>query len=262
MKPFFVWIHFHIRRVIDMKKLILILCFISFSAGGAVLAKEVMINPITPDIRNKLRESTLLVSKVEDSMAPKVNELEKIYKIYSETCKGNENDRGCVEMLNQIKVKYKEVLSAMESELPKVRHAISSTAHNLGASIKAKTRKRDLKELFSEVAQKGSLPKIRGPLSKKLSELLKAMGRPSTNVSILELSLRTQVDLISADEILEYLDAEVNRQIVMVDMLNGFGDFSPEMAMVMRGVSELFGYDVDFGEINEEADPKSDDWRS
>jgi len=131
-----------------MKKLISILCFGLFFVGGAVLAKEVMINPITPDIRDKLRESTDLVSKVEDSMAPKVNDLEKIYKTYSETCKGNENDRGCAEMQNQIREKYKEVLSAMESELPRVRRAISSTARNLGQSIKAKTRKKDLRELF------------------------------------------------------------------------------------------------------------------
>lgn len=245
-----------------MKKLISILCFGLFFVGGAVLAKEVIINPITPDIRDKLRESTDLVSKVEDSMAPKVNDLEKIYKTYSETCKGNENDRGCVEMQNQIREKYKEVLSAMESELPRVRRAISSTARNLGQSIKAKTRKKDLRELFAEVSKKGTLPKIRGPLSKKLSELLKAMGRPSTNVSILELSLRTQADLISANEILEYLEAEVSRQVVMVDMTKGFGAFSPEMATVMKGVSELFGYDVDFGDIVDETDPKTDDWRS
>jgi len=245
-----------------MKKLISILCFILFFVGGAVLAKEVMINPITPNIRDKLRESTDLVSKVEDAMAPKVNDLDKIYKTYNETCKGNENDRGCVEIQNQIREKYKQVLAAMESELPRVRRAISSTAQNLGQSIKAKTRQKDLKEIFAEVSRKGALPKIRGPLSKKLLELLKAMGRPSTNVSILELSLRTQADLISANEILEYLEAEVSRQVVMVDMMKGFGDFSPEMATVMKGVAELFGYDVDFGDIVDETPPKTDDWRS
>lgn len=245
-----------------MKKLLLILFFISFFVGDTALAKEVTINPITPDIRDKLRESTKLVSKVEDSMAPKVNDLEKIFKTYSQTCKGNENDRGCVEMQNQIREKYKEILSAMESGLPRVRRTISSTAQNLGQSIKAKTRKKDLKELFAGVSHKGTVPRIRGPLSKKLSELLKAMGRPSTNVSILELSLRTQADLISANEILEYLEAEISRQVVMIDMMKGFGDLSPEMATVMKGVSELFGYDVDFWDIDEDTTPRTDDWRS
>ena len=188
--------------------------------------------------------------------------MEKIYKTYGETCKGNENDRGCAEMQNQIREKYKEVLSAMESELPHVRRTISSTAQNLGQSIKTKTRQKNLRELFAEVSRKGTLPKSRGPLSKKLSELLKAMGRPSTNVSILELSLRTQTDLISANEILEYLEAEVSRQVVMVDMMKGFGNFSPEMATVMKGVAELFGYDVDFGDIVDETPPKTDDWRN
>lgn len=245
-----------------MKKLISTLCFILIFVGGVVLAKEVMINPITPDIRDKLRESTDLVSKVEDSMAPKVSDLEKIYKTYNETCKGNENDRGCVEMQNQVREKVKGVLSAMESELPRVRRAISSTAQSLGQSIKAKTRQKDLSELFAEVSSKGTLPKIRGPLSKKLSELLNAMGRPTTNVSILELSLRTQADLISANEILEYLEAEVSRQVIMVDMMKGFGVFSPEMAAVMKGAAKLFGYDWDFEDVIDETGPKTDDWRS
>jgi len=245
-----------------MKKLISILFLVVFSVSGVGLAREVIINPITPDIRDKLRESTQLVSRVEDTMAPKVNDLEKIYRTYAETCDGNENDRGCMEMQNQMREEYKGLLTSMESELPQIRRAIASTAQNLGQSIKAKTRQKDFKELFSEVSHKGTLPQIRGPLSKKLSELLKAMGRPTTNVSILELSLRTQADLISANEMLEYLDAEVSRQIVMVDMIKGFSDFSPEMALVMRGVNELFGYDVNFGDIPEQPDQNSDDWRN
>ena len=149
----------------------------------------------------------------------------------------------------------------MESELPKVRLAVSSTARSLGESIRTKTRNKDLNELFQGVSEKGTLPRVRGPLSKKLSELLKAMGRPSTNVSILELSLRTQADLISANEILEYLEAEINRQIVVVDMMQDFSVLSPEMASVMKGVAEIFGYDVDFGDSDEEPEPKTDDWR-
>jgi len=236
-------------------------CFL-LTVSGPALAKQVMINPITSDIRDKLRKSTDLVSNVEDTMAPRVTDLEKIYKTYTETCTGNEDDRGCVELQNQIREKYKEVLSAMESELPKVKQSVSATAQNLGESIRAKTRNKELKEIFKGVLEKGTLPKAKGPLSKKLSELLKALGRPATNVSILELSLRTQADLISANEILEYLEAEINRQIIMVDMTEDFGVLSPEMASVMKGVSEIFGYDSDFGGPVEVSDAKPDDWRN
>lgn len=245
-----------------MKRIILIIVCVLVTTVEPTLAREVPINPITPDIRDKLKESTEMVSKVEDTMAPKVTDLEKIYKIYIDTCKGKkEIDRGCVEIQNQIREKYKEVLSAMASELPKVKHSVSSTAQGLGHSIKAKTHRKDLKELFEEVSKKGTFPKIRGPLSKKLSELLKVLARPGTNVSILELSLQTQADLISASEILEYLEADLSRQIVMVDMIQDFGVFSPEMASVMTGVAELFGYDVDFGASDiEEQEPKAGDW--
>ncbi|MBW2742556.1 MAG: hypothetical protein JRE64_27920 [Deltaproteobacteria bacterium] len=63
-----------------MKKLISILCFGLFFVGGVVFAKEVMINPITPDIRDKLRESTDLVSKVEDSLAGEVITIKRALK--------------------------------------------------------------------------------------------------------------------------------------------------------------------------------------
>lgn len=244
-----------------MKKILLIVSCLVFILVGIVQAKEVPINPITPDIRAKLKESTVLVGNVEDSMAPKVGDLEKIYKTYTETCKGKEEDRGCVEIQNQIREKYKDVLNTLIEGLPKVKGSVSATARELGASIKRKTSGKDIKELYEHIAKKGKLPKIRGPLSKKLSEMLKALGRPSSNVSVLELSLQTQADLVSAAEILEYLDAEINRQMVVVDMIQDFGVLSPEMATVMKGVAEIFGYDMDFGLAGiVEEEISDDDW--
>ena len=150
----------------------------------------------------------------------------------------------------------------MSDKLPKVNETVRSTARDLGQSIKAKTRSKDLKELYGDVAKKGTLPRIRGPLSKKLSELLQAMGSHNSNVSVLELSLRTQADLISATEYLEFLEAKISHQMVMVDMVQDFGVLSPEMAIVMRGVADLFGYDVDFEAVAvEEQAASTDDWR-
>ena len=245
-----------------MKRTMTILIFFLVVGIGYCLAREVPINPITPDIRNKLKESTELISKVEDTLAPKVNELEKIYRTYKETCKDGENDQGCAEIQNQLRQRYREVLSNMTEKLPKVIETVLSTARDLGHSIKTKTQRKDLKELYEDVSKKGKLPMIRGPLSKKLSELLQVMGPSSSNVSILELSLRTQADLISATEYLEYLEAKMSHQMVLVDMVQDFGVLSPEMASVMKGVSELFGYDVDFdAPIVEDLKTATDDWR-
>jgi len=245
-----------------MKRIMTLLVFFLFLGIGSVLAKEVPINPITPDIRENLKKSTRLIGSVEDTLAPKVKDLEKIYRTYRETCKGNEGDRGCVEIQNQLRERYKEVLSIMAGKLPKVKDTIFSTAQELGRSIRAKTHRKELKGLFEGIAKKGTLPRIRGPLSKKLSELLKVMGPHSSDFSILELGLQTQSDLISATEYIEYLEAKINHQIIMVDMIQDFGVLSPEMASVMKGVSKLFGYDLDFGVPDvEEQETKTDDWR-
>ena len=155
---------------------------------------------------------------------------------------------------------YKELLNTMAEDLPKVKNTINATARELGSSIRAKTRTKDIKGLYEHVAKKGKLPKIRGPLSKKLSEMLKAMGRPSSNVSILEMSLQTQADLIAASEILEFLEAKIDSQVIMIDIQQDFGVLSPEMASVMKGVAELFGYDVDFGPAEIEETGSPGDW--
>ena len=226
------------------------------------IAKQVPINPITSDIRDKIRESSQLISRVEENMAPKVNDLETIYKSY-EPCKKKQNDSGCVEIEHQIKLKYKDVLSTMAGDLPNLKKTIKTTAIDLGNSVRSQTRTKSFKELYDHVSTKGRLPKPRGPLSKKLSDLLKALGKPSTNISILELSLQTQADLISASQYLDYLEAELSRQIMLVDMDVDFGILSPEIATVMQGVTEIFGYNADFGgaAIEEDATPESKDWR-
>jgi hypothetical protein len=247
-----------------MKKKTAIMIGLLFMTAGFVGAVEVPINPITPDIREKVRESTELVGQVEDTMAPKVADLEKIYKTYMETCDGAEGDRGCVEIQNQIREKYRDVLETMAEDLPKVRASIDSTAADLGRSIKSKTRNRSLQEIYADLGKKGTPPKVRGPLSKKLSELLRALGPAGLNVSILELSLQTQSDLIAASEILNYVEAKVNSQKILLDVTQDFGVVSPEMANVMRGVADLFGYDVDFeaGIEPEGEQVAKDDWRS
>jgi len=247
-----------------MRKLFLLGCFVLLTSiyFSNAIAKEVMINPITSSIREELKQSTTLISKVEESMAPKINALSEIYTTYENTCKDNPTDKGCIELQSQVADKYKEVLETINDQLPNVIKSIENTSKNLGQSIKKKTRNKDIQQLLTEVNKKTRLPKVRGPLSKKLTELLKAMGRPISSVSILELSLRTQVDLLSANEILEYLDAEVNRQLIMVDMTKSLGDLSPEMASVMRGVSEIFGYDSNFEIDQEELDQKPDDWNN
>jgi hypothetical protein len=231
-------------------------------AVGSSFAREVPINPITPDIRAKLKESTELIGKVEDKLAPRVKEMEKVFRTYRETCKGGGNDRGCVEIQNQLRQRYREVLTDMSEKLPKVRETVHAAARDLGQSIRSKTQRKDLKELLEEVSKKGALPKIRGPLSKKLSELLQAMGSNTANVSVLELSLRMQADLIAAIEYLDFLDARMSHQMVLVDMVQDFGVLSPEMASVMKGVSDLFGYDAGFDlPVEEEQKSATADWR-
>ena len=57
-----------------MKKKTAMMIWLLLMTAGFVGAVEVPINPITPDIREKVRESTELVSQVEDTMAPKAAE--------------------------------------------------------------------------------------------------------------------------------------------------------------------------------------------
>jgi len=225
----------------------LLFMVLALFTAGAVSAKEVPINPITPDVKEKIKDSIKLVSNVDDSMAPKVKELEKIYKMYS-SCKGKEEDKGCVQLKEQIGEKYEDVLNSVGAALPQLKKAINSTAQGLGSSIESKTRRKDIKTLYENISKKRALPKVRGPLSKKLSKLLEALGGFS-NMSILELSLQTQADLISASETLDFLESKVSQMQIMIDLGQELPILSEEMVGVMQGVADLFGYEFEMPDV-------------
>ena len=224
-------------------KLLLIASLIAFITG-TVSAREVPINPITPDVKEKIKESVKLVNSVDESVAPKVKELERIYKMY-ESCEGNEEDKGCVQLKEQIGDRYEAVLKAIGEALPKMKKTITSTSQSLGRAIESKTRRRDVKSLYQSISKKSALPKVRGPLSKKLTKLLEALGG-SSNMSILELSLQTQGDMIAASETLEFLESKVSQLSIMIELGQELPILSEEMAGIMKGVADLFGYDLEF----------------
>jgi hypothetical protein len=247
-----------------MKKTLIIVSGLLLLTAGIAGAREVPINPITSDVKDKIRESVKLVNNVDEQVAPKVKELEKIFELYK-PCIGREEDRGCVQLKDQISEKYGEVLEALGDALPKIRHTIQTTAQGLGGSIETKTRRKDVKELYENISTKPAAPKVRGPLSKKLSQLLTALGG-SSNMSILELSLQTQADLISASDTVEFLESKVSQMTLMVELGQELPILSQEMASVMKGVAELFGYDLDFIPEVEMVDThgsfSADDWRN
>jgi hypothetical protein len=247
-----------------MKKILIIAGGLLLLAAGLGVAREVPINPITGDVRDKIRESVKLVNDVDQQVAPKVKELEKVFQLYK-PCIGREEDRGCVQLKEQISQKYGEVLESLGEALPKIRHTIQTTAAGLGESIEAKTRRKDIHDLYENISSKPATPKIRGPLSKKLSQLLAALGG-SSNMSILEVSLQTQADLISASDTVEFLESKVSQLTLMVELGQELPILSQEMASVMKGVAELFGYDLEFIPDVEMVDNRSsfaaDDWRN
>ncbi len=220
---------------------ILMACIILF--GGAAYAKELQLNPITPDLGAQIKESIDMVSKVESRVKPMVKKMEETYESYNACTKSN--DMGCVAIKKQLGQRYKDVLDAVGEVIPKLKGTVNATAEELGRSIDKKTKGKDLRELYEDISKKGKAPMARGPLSKKLSNLLNAMGG-SSNYSIMEMSLQTQVDLISASQILEFLEGKVSQLSAMVDLGNDIPVLSEEMTTVMKGVGELFGYDMDF----------------
>jgi hypothetical protein len=120
---------------------------------GTVTAREVPINPITPDVKEKIKEPVKLVGNVDENVAPKVKDLENIFKMYT-PCKGRDDDKGCVQLKEQIGEKRGEVIKEIGASLPEMKQTITSTAQSLGGSIKAKTMRTDLKSLYENLSKK------------------------------------------------------------------------------------------------------------
>ena len=65
-----------------MKKTLITAGCLLLLAAGIAGAREVPINPITSDVKDKIRESVKLVNNVDEQVAPKVKELEKVFELY------------------------------------------------------------------------------------------------------------------------------------------------------------------------------------
>ena len=62
-----------------MKRTIIIAGSLLLMLAGIAGAREVPINPITSDVKDKIRESVKLVNDVDEQVAPRVKELEKVF---------------------------------------------------------------------------------------------------------------------------------------------------------------------------------------
>lgn len=206
-------------------------------------AREIPINPITPDVQDKIRESYQVVSGIEEGVAPQFEKLEKALKENKE-CVQRPSDKGCSAIKAQIGESAKEVLEQVEVKLPEIKKAIGSTAKALGVSIHKKSGLKNIDDMYQDISKSSALPKSRGPLSARLGNILSIFGSKS-NTSILEMSLQTQADLIAATEMIDYLDLEISRLKTMIITDMDMGTINPDMAEVFSGVAELFGIDFD-----------------
>ncbi len=227
-----------------MHKLIFIIAILAVITAPTLQAREIPINPITGEVRDKLKESVRAVAEVDSNVEPMVKKLQKSFKSY-EPCADNATDRGCIELKKQVGEHYEAVLTSIARSVPELKKTLNSTAQELGRSIEKKTRRPDVRALYENISKKKSSPVARGPLSLKLKKLMEALGSGSSQ-SILEVSLQTQADLIAATSTLEMLEGKVNQLLVMVDLGQELPILSNEIAEVMQGVSELFGYEMDF----------------
>ncbi|MFH1886096.1 MAG: hypothetical protein ABIM40_05305, partial [Pseudomonadota bacterium] len=196
---------------------------------------EVPINPLSPEIRQQIRKTVEVVATVEDGMAPLVQDVATLMESY-QACQGNELDRGCVQIKDQLSAKYKAVVDKLGEAIPKVQGQLKPTAEKLGMSIDSQTQRAEVKQLYESIRPKKSLTDLpaRGPLSKKLSALLGAFGAGS-GTSPLEASLRTQADLASAADILDLLDARVGHLQLMIELGQDIPIMNEDMLAVMGG---------------------------
>ncbi|ACL03810.1 hypothetical protein Dalk_2116 [Desulfatibacillum aliphaticivorans] len=216
------------------------------------MAGEIPINPVTPDIRDKVHESYQLVADVDKNVGPKIREMEKLWNS-SEPCResGKEYDAGCVEIKRQIREKYIAILDGLEKSFPKIEGSLSQTSERLGRSIHNKTAGKTLEQVYQSTSGGPPVSQPQGMLSKKLYGMLKALSIDSDQ-SLLEVGLRYQSDLIDANEMLGILKAKVGQQLARAKLDMAMPEISDEMAIVLQGVSDFLGYDSQFGSAEDE----------
>ena len=234
---------------------------LSFPHFAYAQQKLVPINPFTSEVRESLNKVKQDVSNVERNISPNAAKLEESMQDY-DACK-NKEDQGCVDMAKDVKTQYLQILKALDNKLPSIRENLSVSSSQLGKEWNKQTRNKSIKDIYSNnVRKKSQMPKLRGPLSKRLTQLADVFKKPFGNISLAEIAINTQADLMSSVEIIDFVETQISYQITMLETIDDMAIISPEIVKVMSKVQDVLDIETEFPyyDVSIDSEEATDNW--
>ncbi|MDJ0893279.1 MAG: hypothetical protein QNK18_19060 [Gammaproteobacteria bacterium] len=232
----------------------------AFAVTGAAAAEPPAIRLFPTTVVENVKETGRVARDMETSLQDIIGELDRQWQLYRESkCEGSEDDPGCQQIAQQLGEKYLEMLSHMETELPRIEESVQATSDSLerrlSLELGQKMTARGLQQvLVNEDSRHTRLPAARGGRRSggRLSERFRQYYRLVVQA---DAGGGGSVALVAADiyldskEVLQLIRLtrdEINRSKLMIELRNGFGTVTPEMSMVVGGVRNvLFGEEDD-----------------
>ena len=236
------------------------LCFIAslaaFTMNVAAAIEPPAIRLFPTTVVENVKETGRVARDMETSLQGIIEELDRQWQLYRESkCEGSDGDPGCQQIAQQLGEKYLEMLSHMETELPRIEASVQATSNSLerrlSLELGQKLTARGLQQLLvNETSRSSRLPAARGTRRSggRLSERFRQYYRLVVQA---DAGRGGSVALVAADiyldskEVLQLIELtrdEINRSRLMIELRNGFGTVTPEMSEVVSGVRNvLFG---------------------
>ena len=211
-------------------------------------------------VLEEIRRTGDVAREMESGLQGVIARLDEQQQLYRDSkCEGGEDDPGCERIARQLGATYLEMLNAMETRLPEMEAAVTSTSASLEKRLRRELgHKRtpwDLQELLlgrgspkADTAQ----PSLRGRsgmrLSKRFSQYyrLVAHSAGNANASLAVIASDIYLDMAETARLIARTREEIARATLMEQLNQSFGSITPEMQEVVAGVkSILFGEEAE-----------------
>ncbi len=232
---------------------------VAFAVTVASAAEPPAIRLFPTTVVENVKETGRVARDMETNLQGTIEELDRQWQLYRESkCEGSEGDPGCQQIAKQLGEKYLEMLSHMETELPRIEASVQATTDSLerrlSLELGQKRTARGLQQvLVDETSRSSRLPAARGSrrsggrLSERFRQYYKLVVQADAGRggSVALVAADIYLDSKEVLQLIELTREEINRSRLMIELRNGFGTVTPEMSEVVSGVRNvLFGEDV------------------
>lgn len=236
---------------------------LSLTSQAMATSNAPTLNLIPVTAVESIKLSAEAARNMENSLGTVIEQIEAQKAMFeSAKCEGAVSDEGCDAIFSNLGQSYKELLLALQSELPELSKQLNVTATSIETQLRKELGKNmtpvDIQRLISGKRQSGVRPlrARQGSSSHNMVSLLTGMAQAisssgySENAAVVASDIYVNMTL-ALDQI-DMMQADINQSLATIDTSIAFGQLSPSQLNTVAAVKTML-----FGEFEESSLPSA-----